>query len=340
MIYSCDICKYSSNDKFNYNKHLNTKKHIEKMTASTITSPIIHDNIIDVSSENEYKCSFCNNKYTKQNIARHRISCNVKQNMIEQYEKELTELKEKNAIISKEIIYKEKEIIYKDDIITKEICHRDDVIKTKDEVILILTHENKNLKVLLSGAGTLVEKSMSALSYITKNYGDAPALEPIKNIPALHYDLSEEQVVETIIMRYRTNKLISFIGDIIIKKYKTEDPAKQSLWNSDTDRLTYVMRTLLSNKKGHWKIDKKGIDVAQYIVNPILDYIREKLDDFLDTSEKLKRTDKTDKIMETMNKLQDAHEVIQIIKSNELTEDILRYVAPHMYLIKEPTPLL
>ena len=280
-------------------------------------------------------------------MSRHKKACNLKQTMIDQYEKQLIELKDtltqKDSVFAKAI----DEIIYKDDLIAKEIAHRDDIIKSKDEIIkskdetiLTLTHENKNLKTILNGAGTLVDKSISTLNYITKNYTEAPALEMITDVPSLHRDLSEEHIVETIIQKYRNSKLIAFIGDLLIKQYKKADPAKQSIWNSDTDRLTYVIRTLLSNKSYYWKIDKKGIDTANCMIKPILDHIKERLDNYLDTCEKCKRTDDTEKIMSTMNSLHDAHAVIQSIKDGSLSDSILRYMAPHLFVTKEPKALL
>ena len=71
-----------------------------------------------------------------------------------------------------------------------------------------------------------------------------------------------------------------YIGDIIIKNYKKVNSAKQSVWNSDTDRLTYVIRTLLKNNKFQWQLDKKGIDTANHMINPILQYIKTKLEQF------------------------------------------------------------
>ena len=79
-------------------------------------------------------------------------------------------------------------------------------------MITVLTHEKQNLKTMLNGAGTLMEKSISALGYITKNYTEAPALEYIIDVPSLHADLSEEQVVETIVDAYRNNTLVAFLG--------------------------------------------------------------------------------------------------------------------------------
>ena len=252
--------------------------------------------------------------------------------MIDQYEAKITQ---KDDIIKN-----------KDDTIIKEIAHRDDIIKnkediikSKDETILTLTHENTNLKTMLNGAGTIVEKSISAFNYVTKNYTEAPVLKCITDVPALHIDLSEDQVVDNVIDEYRNDNLIGFIGDLIIKNYKKKDPKMQSVWNSDTDRLTYVVRILL-NKKYYWKMDKKGIDTSNYIIKPILNYIKQKLKDYMKTSAPSKRSDETQKIMTDMNNMNDSHKIITLIESNDLLEDILKYIAPHLYLSKEAPVLV
>ena len=35
MNFKCELCSYASRDKFNYEKHLNTKKHKEKVNENT-----------------------------------------------------------------------------------------------------------------------------------------------------------------------------------------------------------------------------------------------------------------------------------------------------------------
>ena len=121
----------------------------------------------------------------------------------------IEKLKEKltyqNDIIKSKDDNNIKEIKSKDDMLKS----KDDIIKSKDETILTLTHENANLKTLLNNAGQLMEKSMSTLNYITKNYNEAPALEYITNIATLHDDLSEENVVQTVIDQYKNNTLVA-----------------------------------------------------------------------------------------------------------------------------------
>ena len=44
-----------------------------------------------------------------------------------------------------------------------------------------LKEENNNKNIIISNAGDIVNKSISALSYVTKNYPNAPPLKEITN---------------------------------------------------------------------------------------------------------------------------------------------------------------
>ena len=354
MKFSCEPCNYATDVKFCFQKHENSKRHFEKVSqpkVETAPSLILPDTLSATSLSNDHNCPFCNNKYTKQNLARHKNACSEKKNLVDSYSQREKEneviIKELKEQIIKEIAHRDDIIKSKDDISAKEIIHKDDIIKnkediikSKDETILTLTHENANLKALLNNAGVLVEKSISTLNYITKTYTEAPALEYITNISELDAELAEELVVESIIDQYRNNTLIAFLGNLIVKTYKKADPAKQSVWNSDTDRLTYIIRTLLKNKSHHWQLDKKGIETADYIIKPILVYIKDKISAYIATCELGKRTDETEKIMSIMHNLNDSHKILCIIEDNTLTESILKYIAPRMHVKKKPKALL
>ena len=66
-----------------------------------------------------------------------------------------------------------------------------------------------------------------------------------------------------------------------IKNYKKKNAKDQSLWNSDTTRLTYFVRDP-DTKENVWKVDKKGIRTTELIITPFLEYIVEKLEIYID----------------------------------------------------------
>ena len=346
MNFNCDICDYSTNDKFNFSKHQKTKKHLAKSVAigeSRQTASKITPTTIPYESSKtieKYTCQFCENIYTNAcNLARHRTICAEKKKLVDdftskqkEYESIINELKEK-LLLKDHIIASE--IARREEIVASETARRESEVAHKEELVLIIGNENKNLRSILSSAGTIVEKSMSAFNYINTNYNEAPALKMIENVPALHLDLAKKKVVQRIINEYRDHTLKAFLGDLIIKNYKKEDSGQQAIWNSDVDRLTYMIRIIINKDKGRWEVDKRGIRTTEHVIQPILDYIKKQLEIYMKTCDVGKRSDETDKVLATRDKLGDACKIIIIIDNGTLAEDILKYIAPRLHVIKE-----
>jgi len=320
MKFNCKTCNYSTDVKYCYQKHLNTKKHTEKVDEENKEAQAKLELNQILTVRNEYQCPYCENLYnSQQSLSRHKKTCTVNKD-----------------------IEKEKDILIKE--LQDKLSCKDDIIKTKDDVIKTKDDnlKTKNLKTMLNCAGTLVEKSMSNLSYLNKHYPNAPALEyitDISDISDLHEDLKEDQVVDNIIYEYKNHTLTSFIGDMIVKNYKKTDPTQQSLWNSDNDRLTYMIRSLLANESIRWEVDKKGINTTKYIIKPITDYIKKQLENYIITCE-VSRKDKTRKLMGSVYKMADCRIIIANINDGTVADNILKYISPHLYIVKETQELV
>ena len=130
----CDICNHSARDKSDYNKHLLTKKHIEKVNETpnhTYNIPITYQN---ESLNNEEKCQFCDKKYANSSgLARHKKTCDKR-----------LELSNKIDELYK-IINQKDEILKQKDETLKQ---KDETLKQKDETISVLKAENSYLKTL------------------------------------------------------------------------------------------------------------------------------------------------------------------------------------------------
>ena len=73
--YYCSFCDYTSSNNSNYNKHLRTKKHLEKKCKTTLTSKSM------VSLKNTYYCKICDySTCRKSNWLRHMHSVKHKKN--------------------------------------------------------------------------------------------------------------------------------------------------------------------------------------------------------------------------------------------------------------------
>ena len=66
----CEKCRYKSNSKKDYSKHLLTSKHIRLTNVNYFSS--------DISMiENEFKCNKCNKIYkSRVGLWKHKINCN------------------------------------------------------------------------------------------------------------------------------------------------------------------------------------------------------------------------------------------------------------------------
>jgi hypothetical protein len=82
--YRCDICDYNVNTSSNYNKHLLTKKHINKVNGTLSINNCI---IIDDNDTSMYTCYYCKQKYKNNNSYKykHVKRCRKKHQQKEQY---------------------------------------------------------------------------------------------------------------------------------------------------------------------------------------------------------------------------------------------------------------
>ena len=127
-----------------------------------------------------------------------------------------------------------------------------------------------------------------------------------------------------------------YLGDIIIKYYKKKDPKNQSIFNSDTTRLTYVIRELFDDQQIDWTIDKKGIKTTNYIINPFLDHIDDIIKEYMQNKTTFDRKTATTRELEAnFSNLTACGEIIISIEKKELGDEILKYIAPYFYHMKD-----
>ena len=301
--FKCTTCNYATHDKSNFSKHNNSKKHKEKVhDVPKLSRNCLVTVIPDINEINKFKCVFCGNSYQNSgNLVRHKTSCSEKHKLYD----EVDELRK--------------------------------IINQKDEMITTLKSENTHLKSIVNNSGSIIKTSMSTLAFVIKNYKEAPVLESVKDYTALNYEQDNIAITENLIYEHNHNKLHIYIGDFIIKTYKTENPTKQSIWNSDTSRLTYLIREIIANNKVDWKIDKKGIKTTQFIVDPVLEYINTQIKDYIQNFDINYKLDSAREAENKMMKLKSCTEIIKDIDDKILSEAILKYISPYFYLNKNDT---
>jgi len=306
MKYLCETCNYSTDTKFCYQKHLKTNKHNENVHHQLNYSPKPPQNSPKLSKNEKLKdiiCQFCNQKFTRAcNLTRHKKICS------------------ENPTVNNTLALQDKD---------KEIEHLKDKIE-------MLQSENRNLKIIVTNAGSIIKTSVSTLSYVMQNYTDAPALKPLNDYDTIQYNDKDDEfdIMTMIFHHHRKRSLAGYLGDFIVKSYKKDDPSQQALWSSDAVRLTYVVREIL-NKKTDWSVDKGGIKTSSYIINPFLEYIKQLLVDFNEENRLENHlNDNVLRMKQRMDDLNASAEIIANIKNKVLSEQLLKHIAPHFYLNK------
>jgi len=151
----------------------------------------------------------------------------------------------------------------------------------------------------------------------------------------------KEKFVEKIIYKHKKKILDEYLGRIIVSHYKKKDPAQQSIWNSDTSRLTYIIRELFNNKKIDWMVDKKGIKTTSYIIKPLLKHIDELISEYIDIKTTIDReTAKTEDLIANFDNLKLGNEILKTIETNELSDNILKRISSYFYFMKNDNGLL
>jgi hypothetical protein len=113
-----------------------------------------------------------------------------------------------------------------------------------------------------------------------------------------------------------------------VKAYSQSKDKDQSLYSSDTSRLTYIINELQECGKIKWTVDKKGIKVKKYVITPLLEYLRTKLEKYVNKNSTKSST-------HVLIKLQAVMKLFELIDKEILANNIVRYIAPYFCLLKD-----
>ena len=85
-MFRCDCCKFNTTFSSNYKRHLETKKHKERVEKEikckgSVTDSVTENTIIEVIKSNKSKdCPYCNKVYScRQNLYEHKKICKFKE---------------------------------------------------------------------------------------------------------------------------------------------------------------------------------------------------------------------------------------------------------------------
>lgn len=246
------------------------------------------------------------------------------------YKNKVIDLESEINTLLKENITNEKKLLFEKDKIMEKYMEQS---SNNQE---ILQDEVFYLKSLCTGATKLVSETMNTVNFIINNFTIAPPIDKNIDYKQILYDNNKEKidVIEDIVHHYKHKSLIKYIGDMIVKCYKKEDPSQQSIWNSDVSRKNYLLRELI-NKKPEWVPDKKGIKTIEIIINPILKIIEELIIEFLNQSDKNKDGSINKYVLEKkLNLGIDLNQILFSIEHKTLHNDINSYIAQFFYFNK------
>lgn len=198
------------------------------------------------------------------------------------------------------------------------------VVSQKENEINILKRENELLHKQIRSVTSLLRQYItknliSNLTFISNNYIDTPILNTIKS----HNKMARSKktnISELIISCNTDTELIKLIGDYLIKEYK-KDPQKQSIWTSDINHPSYIIRKI-SDNKNIWECDKNGAEVKKIVIEPVLKYINDKLANHMEKHSTLSEDEEFDIIKR-------AGEIIYAISDGTLANKINKYIAPN-----------
>ena len=182
---------------------------------------------------------------------------------------------------------------------------------------------------MLTEVGGLVKKSVSALTYAVTNYDNAPSIQIIDINKIEDLEENNKKLVEDVLSYYKHKTLDRYLGNSIIKLYKKDDPKAQSVWSTDTNRLTYLIKELMANNSSNWVIDKKGIKTKEYLIDPLLKYIKELIIYYQKNNMNLSTNIVEVEFVLELN--QNILKLVTDIDDGIIGNNLLKYISTHLY---------
>jgi len=103
--YSCKLCNFDTNKKFDYNRHLETRKHIRRVSKGNLnntpqknlTKPQKTSTNLN-KEELKFTCEYCNKIQWKKNKARHLRTCKAKKDEVKILKQTINNINNTNNI--------------------------------------------------------------------------------------------------------------------------------------------------------------------------------------------------------------------------------------------------
>ena len=297
MAYKCEICKYESSDKSNYNRHMKSPTHALKVSTNEKISQMIKN---DNKTKKNHIC-ICGKKFSYiSGLSRHKKTCDDKNK-----EKKIEKLEGQVSVLINTV----------------------EEVKNMNGLLLELIKSNRAINNTYN---------VSVKNYVQQNYPNAPVLKGPTDYAKLTYD--DDELVDRLIYKYKHKCLFKYLGDFLVEYYKKDDPTQQSVWSSDISRLTYIVKESLADKKSIWNHDYKGVKTKKCIINPLLQHVKEYIDEYWSKNVDMKTNKKVNVDVDAFQKRQKKFNITYAIETEidngNLANEIIKYIASYLRMDK------
>ena len=216
------------------------------------------------------------------------------------------------------------------------VKEKDRIIDEKDKTIKKLEEDIEYFKRVHEVGNKTTNKSVNALSYLATKHKKTPPLKAIDQEGAkkvLEYKPDDDTLIEQLIYQFKNKTIDEYVGKIIVENYKDKNPLKQSIWNSDTSRFTYLIKEVVGDDS-EWTVDNRGIKLKKYVIEPIGDLIYSMIPTYVQKHNKMIQKDmynddERDKKRDFMNY---SVSLQKHISTGKFENDIIDFLAPHFRL--------
>ena len=328
----CKSCNYSTSRLFCYNRHIKTKKHLQKNSApfnDSLKLTETHRDQFKSEKNNEILCKYCKLEFRRNwNKTRHEKKC---------IESEMDMLRELNKKLEEDKKKLEEE---KDDLFNKLINIKQGPTNVTNIQYIVNNvpnpydlQEDERYNYLFDQNNLFIEDKL---------HGNEDNIDIEEKESKLDEDTRNDIFVENLFVYIKLKTLNELLGSFLLKLYKKKDIIKQSIHVTDCSRLNFVYAELEKGvNKVRWKSDIKGVNITKIIIDPLIKYIEERVSNY---QTKLIKKIKREKgkcqrdginmaLSDTLLDMLD--ETNKKNKNFELKNKILNYIAPRLKVDKK-----
>lgn len=210
----------------------------------------------------KYICN-CGKKFSHHSsLYRHKSTCNGI-NPLDEIEKLKTQVNEieqfKNTIVNMHNI-----ILDLKNKMDKQVT-KTNVTNATNDLINYSHNTNSNNNFIDNSIKNISnQKQINVYNYVSQNYQNAKPLQQIEQDKITEMLIYEEKTnkthsIEDILVHYYNKKILDqYLGNLILKEYRKQNPSEQQIWTGDVSRLSFIIKSIVNQDEKIWLHDKKG----------------------------------------------------------------------------------